>query len=310
MSLIVENLSKRYAAQLALDSISFQVKKGEILGFLGPNGAGKSTMMKIATGYISASQGRVLVMDQEVEKQSKLVRKQVGYLPEHNPLYLEMFVWEYLQFLGRLHGLGGRKLAQRIREMIELCGLGREQKKKIGALSKGYRQRVGLAQSLLHDPPVLILDEPTTGLDVNQIVEIRKLIKEIGREKTVVFSTHIMQEVQAVCNRVIIINLGKIEADSSVEALEQMQKAEQSVIVELKGAVDLAKLEALPGVISVAQIKENTYKVVAEGNQDMREPISQLALGESWLVLGLEKEKTSLENIFQNLTQSKSNTAS
>lgn len=310
MSLIVENLSKRYGQQLALDDISFQVGKGEILGFLGPNGAGKSTMMKIATGYISASQGKVRIMEQEVEQHSKAVRKQVGYLPEHNPLYLDMFVWEYLQFLGGLHGLSGKKLNLRIREMIDLCGLGREQKKKIGALSKGYRQRVGLAQSLLHDPPVLILDEPTTGLDVNQIVEIRKLIKEIGQEKTVVFSTHIMQEVQAVCDRVIIINLGKIEADSSVDALEQMQKAEQSIVVELKGEIDPKKLENLDGVISVTQQHKNTFKVVAKGGQDMREPISQLALQESWLVLGLEKEKTSLENIFQSLTQAKSNSES
>ncbi|WP_448519080.1 ATP-binding cassette domain-containing protein [Rhodoflexus sp.] len=219
MSVIISGLTKQYGSQLAVNQVSFHVGQGEIVGFLGPNGAGKSTTMKIATGYLPATAGSVTVCGFDVAQQTAEVKKRVGYLPEHNPLYLDMYVREHLEFAGKLHGLKGARLQQRVAEMVNRCGLEREQHKKVGALSKGYRQRVGLAQALIHNPPVLILDEPTTGLDPNQIIEIRQLILSTATDKTVLLSTHIMQEVQAICQRVVIINLGKIVADASVSEL-------------------------------------------------------------------------------------------
>jgi len=219
MSIQVTNLTKAYGAQHAIDGISFDLKPGEIVGFLGPNGAGKSTTMKILTGYLKPSDGKARVADYDVIEQSMLARRSIGYLPEHNPLYLDMYVREFLLFSGKLYGLSGDSLKSRVNEMIVMCGLEVEKHKKIGQLSKGYRQRVGLAQSFLHDPSVLILDEPTTGLDPNQIQEIRELIRTAGKNKTVLFSTHIMQEVEALCDRVIIINKGKVVSDSSLETL-------------------------------------------------------------------------------------------
>ena len=219
MSIQVTNLTKAYGAQHAIDGISFDLKPGEIVGFLGPNGAGKSTTMKILTGYLKPSDGKARVADYDVIEQSMLARRSIGYLPEHNPLYLDMYVREFLLFSGKLYGLSGDSLKLRVNEMIVMCGLEVEKHKKIGQLSKGYRQRVGLAQSFLHDPSVLILDEPTTGLDPNQIQEIRELIRTAGKNKTVLFSTHIMQEVEALCDRVIIINKGKVVSDSSLETL-------------------------------------------------------------------------------------------
>ncbi|TAE37787.1 MAG: ATP-binding cassette domain-containing protein [Runella slithyformis] len=213
MSIQIQHLTKLYGLQKAVDDVSFSVRPGEIVGFLGPNGAGKSTTMKIATGYLAATSGQVEVNGFDVAKNPIEVRRSIGYLPEHNPLYLEMYVKEFLEFIGKLYGLKGLALQQQVAQMIEMCGLGAEQRKKIGQLSKGYRQRVGLAQALIHNPPVLILDESTTGLDPNQIVEIRNLIKNVGRNKTVLFSSHIMQEVEAVCDRVVVINQGKIVAD-------------------------------------------------------------------------------------------------
>jgi ABC-2 type transport system ATP-binding protein len=219
MSLQVQQLTKIYGAQKPVDNISFSIQKGEIVGFLGPNGAGKSTTMKIATTYLPPTSGSVWVEGINVEERPIEVKKVIGYLPEHNPLYLDMFVHEYLQFVGSVYGLKGSYLKRRVQELVEMCGLTREQNKRIEALSKGYRQRVGLAQALIHHPQVLILDEPTSGLDPNQILEIRKLIKDISRDKTVIFSTHIMQEVEALCDRVIIINKGKIVADDLLENL-------------------------------------------------------------------------------------------
>ncbi|MFM7852831.1 MAG: ATP-binding cassette domain-containing protein [Flammeovirgaceae bacterium] len=219
MSLRIQHLTKIYGSQRAVDDISFSINKGEIVGFLGPNGAGKSTTMKIATSYLPPTSGSVWVGDINVEDKPIDVKKIIGYLPEHNPLYLDMFVHEYLRFVGSVYGLHHTQLKNRVAEVVEMCGLSREQNKRIEALSKGYRQRVGLAQALIHNPEVLILDEPTSGLDPNQILEIRKLIKEISRNKTVIFSTHIMQEVQALCDRVIIINKGKIVADDTLENL-------------------------------------------------------------------------------------------
>jgi ABC-2 type transport system ATP-binding protein len=233
MSIKVQNLSKVYGTQRAVDNISFEVSKGEIIGFLGPNGAGKSTTMKILTGYIPATEGTAEVNGFDVRTSPMQVKTHIGYLPEHNPLYLDMYVKEFLDFAGSLYGLKGRTLQIRIDETIERVGLGLEKHKKIGQLSKGYRQRVGLAQALIHNPDVLILDEPTTGLDPNQLVEIRDLIKNVGKDKTVIFSTHIMQEVEAICDRVVIINCGKIVADSTLSELKKGGKAIEEVFREL-----------------------------------------------------------------------------
>ena len=221
MSILVSQLTKQYGSQKAIDSLSFELRPGEIVGFLGPNGAGKSTTMKLLTGYLKPTEGRAVVNGHDLAHDSRQARKAVGYLPEHNPLYLDMYVREFLIFVGKLYGMKGKPLKTRVDEMVQLCGLTVEQHKKIGQLSKGYRQRVGLAQALLHDPAVLILDEPTTGLDPNQLSEIRNLIRTAGADKTVLFSTHIMQEVEALCDRVIIINKGKIVADSPLATLRQ-----------------------------------------------------------------------------------------
>lgn len=303
MSVIVEQLTKIYGKQKAVNNVSFEVKSGEILGFLGPNGAGKSTTMKIATGYIPPSEGTIKVCGHDVRQHSMAVRQNIGYLPEHNPLYLEMYVKEYLRFIGNMHHIGGKKLHRRLGEIISLCGLEREQRKKIGQLSKGYRQRVGLAQALIHNPPVLILDEPTTGLDPNQIVEIRNLIKEIGREKTVIFSTHIMQEVQAICNRAVIINLGEIVADSAVSELTNLQKSESIFLLEFEQAVEIDSIQEIEGVERWEKISEQQYKVFAKPEKEVRGEIFKMASEKGWILLGLRQEESSLENIFQQLTK-------
>ena len=302
MSVIVKQLSKFFGSQAAVKNISFTAEKGQIVGFLGPNGAGKSTTMKIATCYIPPSEGTIEVCGYDVRQQTLAVRKHIGYLPEHNPLYLEMYVKEYLQFIGRLHQLRGQHLQQRIAEMIATCGLEREQHKKIGALSKGYRQRVGLAQALIHDPEVLILDEPTTGLDPNQIVEIRQLIKNAAPNKTILFSTHIMQEVQAICDRVLIIHLGEIVADSSVADLQSLQNSESTITLELEHEIEMAILEALPGIHAARLLRPWVYEVQASG-QDLRKELFRLAAEQQWSLIGLQQVERSLESIFQQLTQ-------
>lgn len=233
MSIEAGGLTKIYGTQRAVDGISFSLKAGEIVGFLGPNGAGKSTTMKILTGYLQASSGTARVAGFDVQADPMQARRAIGYLPEHNPLYLDMYVREFLQFSGKLYGLGGSALRSRVDEMVALCGLEAEKRKKIGQLSKGYRQRVGLAQSFLHDPQVLILDEPTTGLDPNQILEIRELIRTAGHNKTVLFSTHIMQEVEAICDRVIIINKGRVVSDTSLEVLRQREGSLEDIFRDL-----------------------------------------------------------------------------
>ncbi|TDB68844.1 ATP-binding cassette domain-containing protein [Arundinibacter roseus] len=233
MSIVVSNLTKTYGTQKAIDSLTFEVRPGEIVGFLGPNGAGKSTTMKILTGYLSATDGQAQLMQHNVATAPMQARRAVGYLPEHNPLYLDMYVKEFLLFIGKLYGLKGNALSQRLQQMLDLCGLTLEQHKKIGQLSKGYRQRVGLAQALIHDPAVLILDEPTTGLDPNQLTEIRALIKTAGSNKTVLFSTHIMQEVEALCDRVIILNRGRLVADSSLSDLRREGESLEEVFRKL-----------------------------------------------------------------------------
>ncbi len=303
MSIIVNSLSKIYGAQKALDEISFSVKEGEILGFLGPNGAGKSTTMKIATGFLPPSSGSVRVGDFDVVEKPLAVKKIVGYLPENNPLYTEMFVHEYLQFIGSLHAMTGRRLKERTREIIKLCGLEREQFKKIGTLSKGYRQRVGLAQALIHEPQVIILDEPTTGLDPNQILEIRELIKEVSKNKTVIFSTHIMQEVQALCDRVVIINKGKIVADKAVAALRSDHVREKYIVVEFAQDIDVHELENIEGVASVKPLGQCKYSILVAGEKDIRGEIFNFASRKQITLLGLSQEESNLEDIFQKLTK-------
>ncbi len=304
MSVEVQHLTKRYGLQAAVDDISFRVERGQILGFLGPNGAGKSTTMKIATGYLPPTSGTVRLAGHDVLTDSLAVRRAVGYLPEHNPLYLDQYVAEYLTFIASLHGLRGELRSRRVREMIDLCGLEREHRKKIGALSKGYRQRVGLAQALVHDPEVLILDEPTTGLDPNQILEIRALIKRVGAEKTVVFSTHILQEVRAICDRVVIIHQGRLVADAPVAELSQRTQGGPVAVAEFERPVAaLTQLRALPGVTAVEPADgapARTFRITAR--QDARAAISRLAAEQNWPLVGLRVEENSLEKIFQTLT--------
>jgi ABC-2 type transport system ATP-binding protein len=303
MSIQVRNLTKTYGAQKAVNGISFSVDKGEIVGFLGPNGAGKSTTMKIATGYIPPSEGSVLVEGFDVAANPLDVKQITGYLPEHNPLYLDLFVREYLGFVAGVFGLKSTTKTQRISEMIELCGLGSEQNKKIESLSKGYRQRVGLAAALIHDPKVLILDEPTSGLDPNQIVEIRKVIKDISKNKTVIFSTHIMQEVEALCDRVIVINQGNIIADDKLEKLISGNSNSEIIIVEFDQPIDIRLLQSLDGVEEVVPMQGNVYRLKSKENLDIRPSVFRLAADEKLSLLGLRQEDRSLESIFRELTK-------
>jgi ABC-2 type transport system ATP-binding protein len=301
MSLYVSHLTKVFGQQKAVNDISFSIEKGEIVGFLGPNGAGKSTTMKIATGYLPPTSGSVYVNDQDVTKHSLRVRKMIGYLPEHNPLYLDMYVREYLHFIGKVFEITSSRLKVRVPEIISLCGLELEQNKKIEALSKGFRQRVGLAQALIHNPEVLILDEPTTGLDPNQILEIRKLIKDISQDKTVLFSTHIMQEVQAICDRVIVINRGEIVADDTVNNLLK-QTGNVNVEVEFEGDVNQDDLQALPGVEGVIQLRKGCYRLSAKEGFDLRPEVFRFAADKKLSLIGLKQEENTLEEIFRSLT--------
>jgi len=300
MSIEVKNLFKFYGEQAAVNDISFSIKKGEIVGFLGPNGAGKSTTMKILTGYMPATSGEVRICGEEVDVDSKETKKKIGYLPENNPLYLDMYVREYLEFVGKIYKVPNLK--QRIDEMIQQVGLEVEQNKKIGMLSKGYRQRVGLAQAIIHDPEVLILDEPTTGLDPNQLVEIRELIKNIGKSKTVMLSTHIMQEVEAICDRVIIIKSGKIVADNSASEL-QYEDNKQVVYVEFEGDLNKNQLKKETGISNVENVGENSWLIESSANLDLRKVIAQFAQKHNLLVLTLRKEEKTLEEVFKELTK-------
>jgi ABC-2 type transport system ATP-binding protein len=296
MSIEVENISKVYGKQKALNHVSFKINKGEIVGFLGPNGAGKSTMMKILTTYIPATGGKAQVSNFDVASNSKKVQKVVGYLPEHNPLYLEMYVREYLNFNAGVYQIP----KSRIEEVIELTGLSPEVHKKINQLSKGYRQRVGLANALLHNPEVLILDEPTTGLDPNQLVEIRQLIKSLGKEKTVLLSTHIMQEVEAICDRVIIINKGEIVADKKLNDLRETKQ--QTVVVEFDYRVEEAFLKALPKVKSVVNTHDFIYEITFTTTEDMRALVFDFAHDNKLKILQLNQKNESLESLFRDLT--------
>lgn len=301
MSIVVSSLTKLYDTQKAVDNISFEVKKGEIVGFLGPNGAGKSTTMKIVTGYLPSSSGTAKVCGYDVQQQPMEVRRRVGYLPEANPLYYEMYVREYLEFSAGIHKLT-QNTSARINEMIGLTGLGKEVHKKIGALSKGYKQRVGLAQAMLHDPEVLILDEPTSGLDPNQIVEIRDLIKAIGSEKTVLLSTHIMQEVQAMCSRVIIINNGKIVADDSIQELQKAGTRQDVLIVATETKLDVAMLRALTHVSKAEDMGGNRYKLFTSSPDMLRREVMQWALDKNINIGSMQAETESLEDVFRTLT--------
>jgi ABC-2 type transport system ATP-binding protein len=300
MSIEVKNLFKFYGEQAAVNDISFSINKGEIVGFLGPNGAGKSTTMKILTGYMPATSGEVKICGEEVDIDSKETKKKIGYLPENNPLYLDMYVREYLEFVGKIYKVPNLK--QRIDEMIQQVGLEVEQNKKIGMLSKGYRQRVGLAQAIIHDPEVLILDEPTTGLDPNQLVEIRELIKNIGKSKTVMLSTHIMQEVEAICDRVIIIKSGKIVADNSASEL-QYEDNKQVVYVEFEGDFNKNHLKKETGISNVENVGENAWLIESSASLDLRKVIAQFAQKHNLLVLTLRKEEKTLEEVFKELTK-------
>ncbi len=304
MSIQASNITKVYGEQKALDNVSFSIGSGEVVGFLGPNGAGKSTMMKIITCFLPPTQGEVKVCGFDVLNDAMEVRKRVGYLPEHNPLYLDMYVREYLQFMGGIHKING--VTQRVEDMIDMVGLRPESHKLIGSLSKGYRQRVGLAQALLHDPEVLILDEPTSGLDPNQLVEIRELIKGIGREKTVLLSTHIMQEVEAICNRVMIINKGEIVADQPASQLTSLsQGTEQILLVEFNRAVPAESLKTIPGVSSVKVLSANELEVRAQAGADIRPEIFRFAVDQGIEVLTLSKRSASMEEVFKELTAKK-----
>ena len=312
MSLRVQALTKTYGNQTAVNNISFAAQPGQIVGFLGPNGAGKSTTMKIATGYLPPTQGTVEVCGHDVVTEPMAVRRCLGYLPEHNPLYLDMYVHEYLRFIGRMYGMGGATLGEQVRRMVELCGLTGEQNKKIGSLSKGYRQRVGLAQALVHDPAVLILDEPTTGLDPNQLTEIRALIKSISREKTVVFSTHIMQEVQALCDRVVIIHRGAVVVDKALADLKRSTSpkttATATIVVTFLQPIDVEPLRLVPGVQGVQQMGDGVYQITSDGEEDMRPAVFRFACQHNHVMIGMkqldasEQPSGSLEEIFRNLT--------
>lgn len=303
MSIVVEHISKVYGQQRALDNVSFEVKTGEIVGFLGPNGAGKSTMMKILTCFIPPTGGKATVNGFDVMEQSIDVRRSVGYLPEHNPLYLDMYVKEYLEFIGGLHKVS--KLRSRVEEMIDITGLTVEQHKQIGALSKGYRQRVGLAQALIHDPAVLILDEPTTGLDPNQLAEIRELIRRIGKQKTVMLSTHIMQEVEILCDRVIIINKGNIVTDKETQVLQQGDQSKIVIIAEFDKAVSKSQLLKIAGVEDAANVSGNIWQIVTGPQTDVRSDVFKFAVENGLSVLGMQREERKLEDVFKELTGKK-----
>jgi ABC-2 type transport system ATP-binding protein len=301
VSVKVQHLTKEYGQQKAVNDVSFEARKGEVLGFLGPNGAGKSTTMKILTCFIPQTAGKAEVCGFDTGADPMEVRRRIGYLPEHNPLYKDMYVREYLGFVARLHKVGNA--GKRVADMVELTGLGREQHKLIGSLSKGYRQRVGLAQAMLHDPEVLILDEPTSGLDPNQLVEIRSVIKQLGREKTVIFSTHIMQEVQALCDRVIIINQGRLVADDAIGQLQQRLGGGQVLTVEFSQPTTADKLRQLRNVKRVRHLGGNRWQLASDPDKDVQGEVFQFAVGNGLTLTEMKRETVSVEDVFTELTK-------
>ncbi len=308
MSIIVNNLSKTYSEQKAVDSISFEVKKGEILGFLGPNGAGKSTTMKMLTCYIPPTSGNATVCGFDITQQSLDVRQKIGYLPENNPLYYDMYVKEFLEFSLKVNGQKSMVNSnQAIKNAIDLVGLEVEQHKKIGQLSKGYKQRVGLAQALIHDPEILILDEPTSGLDPNQLADIRHLIKELGKEKTILFSTHIMQEVEAVCDNVVIINKGKIVANDKTSNLQTRLAGEVLIEVEFENMVSETELNEIENIHAIEKISDTNFILHGKESTQLRKNIFSFAVSKNNALLTLKQETKSLEDIFQQLTNNQQN---
>ena len=301
MSIEVKDLLKVYGEQKAVNNISFKVNRGEIVGFLGPNGAGKSTTMKIITGYLQQDGGDAFVSNINVTKEPLATKSKIGYLPESNALYYDMYVREYLAFIAEVHGIKGGRL--KIEDVIQLTGLTAESNKKVGQLSKGYKQRVGLAAALIHDPEVLILDEPTSGLDPNQIIEIRDVIKQQGKDKTVLFSSHILQEVEAICDRVIIINKGELVADDKLSNLQKTSKGHQVVIVEFKEDVGKHFLEQIKDVSNIEQITTLKFKLQTSNPETVRKQILELSLLHNLNIVSLHSESQSLEDVFRSLTQ-------
>ncbi len=307
MDIKVENITKSYGPQKAVDRISFHVKTGEILGFLGPNGAGKTTTMKMLTNYLLPEEGNIYIGGRSLLEEADELKKHIGYLPENNPLYQDMPVIDYLQFCAEIQEIPREKIEDRIREMVRVCGLNQEKHKKIGELSKGYRQRVGLAQAMIHDPEILILDEPTTGLDPNQIIEIRKLIRELGREKTVILSTHIMQEVEATCDRILIINKGQIVADGTAESLSKQVQGQELLHVKIEDGDPNEIYKALQQLPAVALVdfmdrKQNRFEIQSKPEMSSRREIFRLCMEKGWVMTEMIPVETKLEDIFRELT--------
>lgn len=308
MDIVIDNLTKNYGLQKAVNDISFQVKTGEVIGFLGPNGAGKSTTMRMITGYLGISSGDILVGGKSVKDESDATKRYIGYLPENNPLYLEMPVIDYLKFCAELQGVSPKNIPARVRKMIAVCGLNVEKHKKIGELSKGYRQRVGLAQAMIHDPEILILDEPTTGLDPNQIIEIRKLIRSLGKEKTVILSTHILPEVEATCDRILIINKGKIVADGTSDMLRKQSQGQEILQVKIEGEASqeavIGALKSLPSVTH-AEVSKNHPSLIelqSRSGEGSARAVFELCVEKKWVITQMTPIETKLEDIFRNLT--------
>ena len=308
MNIAVENLTKSYGTQNAVDKISFQVHTGEILGFLGPNGAGKTTTMKILTCFMAPTEGDIKVGDLSIHEHQDEIKTKIGYLPENNPLYLDMPVLEYLSFTAELQGVPKNNIHDRIGEMVLVCGLNDEKHKKIGELSKGYRQRVGLAQAMIHNPEILIFDEPTTGLDPNQIIEIRKLIRELGRERTVILSTHILPEVEAICDRILIINKGKIVADGTPNTLRKQAQGEEILRIQLDETANrdmtIESLKLIESIASVSPVTDssNTFLIESKNGQSSRKSIFQMCVQKNWILTEMTPIETKLEDIFRELT--------
>lgn len=308
MSIHVKNLTKKYGSQKAVDDLSFEVRTGEILGFLGPNGAGKTTTMKIITCFMAPSEGDVLVEGISILENQNEIKKKIGYLPENNPLYFDMGIFEYLEFVAELQGIPKDKIQKRIIEMVRLTGLNAEKHKKIGELSKGYRQRVGLAQAMIHDPEILILDEPTSGLDPNQIVEIRELIRKLGTHKTVILSTHILPEVEATCDRILIINKGKIVADGTPDTLRRQVQGQEVLRVQIseapEGDIVLHALQSLDTVANVGPVAnyDHTFMISTKPDTSSRKEIFRLCVQHNWVLSEMSPIETKLEDVFRDLT--------
>ncbi len=307
MAILVEHLTKKYGNQKAVDDISFEVKTGEVVGFLGPNGAGKSTTMRIITCYMAPNEGKVMLEGLDAEKDADKIKKKIGYLPENNPLYTDMGIIDYLKFCAEIQGVPAGKISERLHTVVDVCGLNQERHKKIGELSKGYRQRVGLAQAMVHDPDVLVLDEPTSGLDPNQIIEIRKLIKKLGKEKTVILSSHILSEVEATCDRILIINKGKIVADGTSETLRTQAQGQELIRIKIEapGNPDIKKL--LLGLASVESVKpideaKDHFLVQSKPDHSSKKEVFDLCVRNKWYLTELTGMETKLEDVFRELT--------